>query len=69
MWTSIIQDLLNQGLTQRSIADEINASQAFVSFLLTKKVIDPGWSKGEALLRLHAKHCCLQNKQPAEHAA
>lgn len=70
MWKSIIQDLLNGGMTQQQIADYITAipgqkkmSQAAVSDLLRGFITDPAHSRGEALLNLHAR--LIANKKAA----
>ena len=57
MWTSIIKDLLDSGLTQHRIAELVGVAQTTISEMANGRIKEPGWSKGQALLKLHAEHC------------
>lgn len=53
MWKSIISDLLKIGMTQTAIAESIGVAQTTISELFNERIREPGWSKGDALLKLH----------------
>lgn len=54
MWTSIIKDLLDSGLTQHKIAELVGVAQTTISEMANGRIKEPGWSKGQALIKLHA---------------
>ena len=54
-WNKIVAEIKETGLTQAQIADEIGVSVGTLSELCSGKVSEPKWSKGDALLALHAK--------------
>ena len=54
MWKSIIQDLLDAGMTQVDIAESIGVAQTTISELFNERIREPGWAKGDALLKLHS---------------
>ncbi|MDR2365838.1 MAG: hypothetical protein LBD68_08315 [Zoogloeaceae bacterium] len=54
---TIISEILEKGWTQREIAIAVNSVQAHISCLLSGKRKTPGWTLGDALLRLHAEVC------------
>jgi CRP-like cAMP-binding protein len=56
-WTSIIQDLLDAGMTQAQIADACDTGQSHVSGLLRGDRKQPGWSLGDRLIALHRERC------------
>lgn len=53
-WKQVITDIKDSGLTQEQIAQCVGVSVGTLSELLHGKVMEPKWSKGSALLRLHA---------------
>ena len=53
-WNKIVTEIKAHGLTQAQIADEIGVSVGTLSELCSGKVAEPKWSKGDALLGLHA---------------
>ena len=65
MWTQIIQDLINTGLTQQQIGEAVGIAQATVSTLYRGGITEPGWSSGDALIRLHAERCATAPERQA----
>ena len=57
-WPSIIQDLIDSGLTQAQIAELALTGQSHISGLLRGERKQPGWALGDRLLALHRKRCC-----------
>ncbi len=57
MWTSIIKDLIESGLTQHKLAECVGVAQTTISEMANGRIKDPGWSKGQALIKLHAERC------------
>ena len=53
----IISEIKASGMTQEQIAEAIDVSVGTVSELLNGKVIEPKWSRGDALIRLHQDRC------------
>jgi len=53
-WNKIVAEIKETGLTQAQIADEIGVAVGSLSELCTGKVSEPKWSRGDALLELHA---------------
>ena len=51
----IIQDLMEYGLTQSDIANKFGSQQPIISRLYTGKQLEPGYSQGDRLVRLHVK--------------
>jgi hypothetical protein len=56
-WKTLIQDLMNVGLTQASIAASVDSGQSHISCLYRGDRKTPNWDLGQRLLKLHAKHC------------
>lgn len=56
-WNTIIQDLLDAGLTQVSIAQECDTGQSHISALYRGDRKNPNWPLGQRLIDLHARHC------------
>lgn len=56
-WTSIIQDLLDSGLTQAQLAELADTGQSHISGLLRGERKQPGWALGDRLLALHRERC------------
>jgi len=54
-WKSLIQDLLDSGMTQTAIGDQIFLSQSCVNDLLKGRTKDIRWRSGDALMRLHMR--------------
>lgn len=54
-WNKIVTEIKESGLTQAEIADAIGVATGTLSELCSGKVGEPKWSKGDALLALHAK--------------
>lgn len=56
-WNKIVTEIKDAGLTQALIAEHIGVSAGTLSELCSGKVTEPKWSKGDALLALHAEFC------------
>lgn len=56
-WNEIVADIKRTGMTQAEIADKIGVAVGTLSELCSGKVSEPKWSKGAALLALHAERC------------
>ena len=54
-WDTIISDIKRAGYTQEQIAEAVGVSAGTISELRSGKVMDPRWSSGDALLKLHAE--------------
>jgi len=54
-WNKIVSEIKETGLTQAQIADEIGVAVGSLSELCSGKVSEPKWSRGDALLSLHAE--------------
>jgi transcriptional regulator with XRE-family HTH domain len=52
-WPSIIQYLLDSGLTQAQLAELADTGQSHISGLLRGERKQPGWALGDRLLELH----------------
>jgi transcriptional regulator with XRE-family HTH domain len=52
-WPSIIQNLIDSGLTQAQIAELVDTGQSHISGLLRGERKQPGWALGDRLLALH----------------
>lgn len=52
-WKIIIHELQESGLTQQQIAEACETGQSHVSSLARGERLEPRWSLGERLLRLH----------------
>lgn len=63
-WKIIIQELQAAGLTQHEIAEACETGQSHVSSLARGERLEPRWSLGERLLRLHRERTA-----PAHHEA
>lgn len=64
-WKQIIQELIAAGMKQTEIAREADLLESQVSELLSGKIKDMYWKKGDSLLRLHADRCGEEAKQAA----
>ena len=53
-WSKIVSEIKDCGMTQAQIAEFIGVSVGTLSELCNGKVVEPKWSKGDALLALHA---------------
>jgi predicted XRE-type DNA-binding protein len=53
MWTTLIQEIIDSGLTQVQIADLVHTGQSHISSLLRGERRQPNWELGDALIRLH----------------
>ena len=53
-WNKIVSDIKETGMTQAEIAAHIDVAVGTLSELCSGKVTEPKWSKGDALLSLHA---------------
>lgn len=58
-WNKIVTEIRDSGMTQAAIADRIGVSAGTLSELCSGKIIEPRWSKGDALIALHAE-CARQ---------
>ncbi|HMV01519.1 MAG TPA: hypothetical protein PKD04_10575, partial [Rhodocyclaceae bacterium] len=56
-WTSIIQDLIDSGLTQAQIAKLALTGQSHISGLYRKERLNPSWPLGDRILSLHKSRC------------
>jgi transcriptional regulator with XRE-family HTH domain len=56
-WNKIVSEIKETGMTQSEIADHIEVSAGTLSELCSGKVVEPKWSKGDALLKLHEERC------------
>ena len=64
-WNKIVSEIKESGMTQASIAEAIGVSVGTLSELCSGKVSEPKWSKGDALLSLHATVAEAARKQAA----
>jgi len=56
-WKNLIQDLLDDGMTQVQIAEEAETGQSHISSLYREVRKRPNWLLGDRLVALHAKRC------------
>lgn len=56
-WTSIIQALLDSGMTQSQIAEECDTGQSHISGLYRGDRKQPNWELGDRILALYQKRC------------
>lgn len=56
-WNKLVEDLKATGLTQEEIAELSGMATGTLSELLSGKVKEPRWSKGDALIALHLERC------------
>lgn len=54
-WNKIVAEIKETGLTQAQIADAIGVSAGTLSEICSGKVSEPKWSRGDALIALHAE--------------
>lgn len=54
-WKNIVAEIKGTGLTQAQIAESMGVATGTLSELCSGKVIEPKWSRGNALLALYAK--------------
>jgi transcriptional regulator with XRE-family HTH domain len=54
-WNKIVAEIKETGLTQAQIADAIGVSAGTLSEICSGKVSEPKWSRGDALLAIHAE--------------
>lgn len=59
-WNKIVSEIKETGMTQAQIAETIDVSAGTLSELCSGKVAEPKWSKGDALIALHADRCGSQ---------
>lgn len=59
-WNKIVAEIKEAGLTQAQIADAVGVSAGTLSELCSGKVSEPKWSRGDALLSLHAEKVTKQ---------
>jgi len=59
-WQKIVAELKQTGLTQAQIAKAINVSDSTLSELCSGKTSEIRWTKGNALVTLHAEVCGAQ---------
>jgi hypothetical protein len=52
-WKNLIEDLVNDGMTQAQIADACDTSQSNIWYLLNTPGRSPSWSLGQLLVNLH----------------
>lgn len=57
-WKTIIQDLIESGMTQYEIARELDLTQPMISDIVTgKRTSDIRWAHGQRLIELHTERC------------
>ena len=56
-WNKIVAEIKETGMTQSEIADHCGVSAGTLSELCSGKVMEPKWSKGDALIKLHEERC------------
>lgn len=54
-WKKLIQDLLDEGMTQVAIADEIGLKQPSIVDILQEKTKSVRWETGNKLIALHKR--------------
>ena len=54
-WNKIVAEIKETGLTQAQIADAIGVSAGTLSEICSGKVSEPKWSRGDAILAIHAE--------------
>jgi len=54
-WYKIVLEIKKTGMAQAEIAEIIGVATGTLSELCSGKVTEPKWSKGDALLALHAE--------------
>lgn len=59
-WPLIISEIKAAGLTLDQIAERIGGGKATLSELSTGKIVEPKWSRGDALLKLHDELCMAE---------
>lgn len=65
-WKNIISELMQAGVSQVEIGNEIGLSQPSVSDIAAGKTkTDVRWGVGQRLIALHAKHCAHPHQEPA----
>lgn len=56
-WNNLVTQIKDTGMTQAQIAKEVGVSEGTLSELCSGKVSEPKWSRGAALIALHADRC------------
>jgi len=56
-WKNLIKELLDDGMTQVQIAEEVETGQSHISSLYREVRKRPNWLLGDRLVALHAKRC------------
>lgn len=56
-WQTIIQDLLDAGMTQAQIAESCETGQSHISGLYRGTRKEPGYGLGTRLVKLYARRC------------
>lgn len=54
-WNKIVAEIKETGLTQAQIADAIGVAAGTLSEICSGKVSEPKWSRGDALIAIHAE--------------
>lgn len=60
-WPKLIAEIKSTGMAQSAIAREIGVADSTISELLSEKISEIRWSKGNALVALHAERCGSQS--------
>lgn len=69
-WKTLIQDLLNAGMTQVAIADGIGLKQPSIVDILQEKTKSVRWETGDAIIKMHRRVMRTRTpKPPAEQSA
>lgn len=63
-WKQLVLEIKGAGMTQEQIADFIGVSAGTLSELINGKIIEPRWSRGDALIALHRDKCAANDAGP-----
>ena len=61
-WKLIIQQLLDAGMTQQTIADACATNQSHISGIYRRRCMCPNWDLGERLRKLHERVMRKRNR-------
>ena len=56
-WNKIVSEIKDSGMTQAQIAESAGVATGTLSELCAGKIAEPRWSRGDALIALHAERC------------
>ena len=64
-WKAIIQELLDQGMTQAEIAHGIGLKQPSIAELLSGRTKEMMWRTGDRLIKLHHRKRAVYSRRNA----